>query len=57
MKFTINIAVVSFKAHACNFTVSDGIPILSVGNGVASVEGVFHQTFVLRATKYSVHND
>lgn len=57
MKFTINIAVVSFKAHACNFTVSDGIPILSVGNGVASVEGVFHQTLVLRATKYSVHND
>lgn len=55
VKFTINIAVVSFKAHARNFTVSHGIPILSVGNSVASVEGFFHQTLVLRATKYRVY--
>ena len=38
-----------------NFTVSHGVPILSVGNSVVSVEGIFHQASVLRATKYRVY--
>lgn len=34
---------------------SHGIPILSIGNSVASVEGIFHGAFVLRAVKYRVY--
>lgn len=37
-----------------NFTVSHGIPILSVRSAVSSVEGIFHQAFVQRAAKYRV---
>lgn len=53
MKFAINVAVRStFKAHAhTSIFVSHGIPILSI----ASIEGIFHQAFVLRATKYRVY--
>ena len=40
-----------------NFTVSHSIPILSVGNSVASVGGIFHQALVPRAIKYRVQNN